>query len=77
MRVRWSGVLLAMLALLALAYNRQIGERLAEMRLGEMWEEFCGEIWGTPPLGRFAIVAMVLGLLYVTAFVLIQGRRRQ
>jgi len=74
MRIRWSSVLIAILALVALAYNRQIGEAMGELRLGDMWEEFCWEIWRTPPLGRFGMVAMVLLLLYITVYMLILNR---
>ena len=74
MNVKWRNVLLAILALVALAYNRQIAASLAELRLGEMWEGFCWAIWRMPPLGRFALVAMVLGLIYVTVCVLVLNR---
>jgi len=72
--VKRRNVLLAILALLALAYNRQIAAFVAQLRLGEMWEEFCWEIWRMPPLGRFALVAMVLALLYVTIYMLLKNR---
>lgn len=74
MNVKWRSVLLALLALLALAYNRRIAASLAELRLGEMWREFCWQIWSGPPLGRFTLVAMVLGLLYITVYMLLKNR---
>ena len=77
MNLKWRHILVAILLVLLLAYNRHIAARLRELRLGEMWEEFCAEIWGWPPLGRFTVVAMTLALLYVTAYyLLIQNRRK-
>jgi len=74
MKVNWRSVLAVILIVLAVAYNRQIGAALRSLRLGQMWEEFCAEVWRMPPLGRFAIVAMVLALLYVTIYVLLKNR---
>ena len=71
MSVRWPYVLLVILLILALAYSRQIADALRPLRIGEMWQEFCEEIWRMPSLGRFTLVALVMALLYLTIYFLI------
>ena len=77
MSVRWPYVLLVILLILALAYSRQIADALRPLRLGEMWQEFCGEIWRMPSLGRFTLMALVFALLYLTIYFLIMHWRRR
>ena len=76
MRVRWPYILLVILLILALAYNRKLADAMRPLRLGEMWQEFCGEIWRTPSIGRFTLVALVLALLYISIYLLILHWRR-
>ena len=74
MQVRWGRVLPVVGLVLAAAYSRQIATLLGQLELGALWGDFCEQIWRTPPLGRFAMVAMVLGLLYVTAYILLLNK---
>ena len=76
-RINWKAVLIVIFLILLLAYRRPISEAVRELRLGELWQEFCGIIWAMPSLGRFALVAMVLALLYVTVYFLILNRIRR
>jgi hypothetical protein len=71
MQIRWGRVLLVVVLVVLAAYSRQVAAFVGQLELGALWADFCEQIWRTPPLGRFAIVAMVLGLLYVTAYVLL------
>ena len=72
MRIRWGLVLLIILLVFVMAYNRQISQALRPLRLGEMWTEFCERVWAMPSMGRYTLVAMVLALLYLTAYFLIR-----
>ena len=72
MRTRWGAILLVILLVLILAYNRWIGESFRPLRLGEMWKEFCGQLWGAPAPGRYVLVALVLMLLYLTTYFLVR-----
>jgi hypothetical protein len=66
--------LLAVLALWIIAYNRRIVAALRGLRLGEMWDEFCEEIWDMPAFGRFTLVTLVLALIYITVYFLIRDK---
>ena len=76
MRARWGAVFLAILLILILAYNRQIGEAFRPLRLGEMWKEFCDQLWAAPAPGRYVITALFLMLLYLTVYFLKWIRRK-
>jgi ABC-type phosphate transport system permease subunit len=76
-KVNWRAVLTVIGVIQLLAYRRALGEALRALRMGEMWREFWGIIWAMPQLARFAILAMLLGLLYVTAYALILNRIRR
>ena len=72
MRARWGAIFLVILLVLVLAYNRQIGESLRPLRLGETWKEFCEQLWAAPAPGRYVLVALVLMLLYLTGYFLLR-----
>ncbi len=76
-RINWRAVLLVAGVIFLLAYRRALGELLSELRIHEMWREFCGSIWAMPSLGRFTLIVMVMALLYVTAYFLVLNRRQR
>lgn len=71
MRIRWGSVVMAILALLALAYNRQIAAALGALKLGRMWSEFTDTYWSGPAAGRFVVVCLALFLAFVTVYTLL------
>ena len=78
MNVKWGYVFLVIGAVVVMAYNRQIAAALRPLRIGEFWSAFCGQLGAMPPLGKYAVVLMVLGLLYLTTYFLVRewmGRR--
>ena len=73
MRIRWGSVAVAILALLALAYNRQIGAAIGALKFGHMWREFADIYWSGPAAGRFVVVCLALFLAFVTVFTLLMA----
>lgn len=76
-RIRWGGVLFVILLIIAAAHSRAIGKAIAELRLGEMWREFTELVWSGPAPGRFAVVCLVLFLIFITAYMLLLTYIRQ
>jgi hypothetical protein len=72
MRARWGTVFLVIFLILILAYNRRIAEALRPLRIGELWTDFCNQLWAAPAPGRYVLVALVLMLLYLTAYFLVR-----
>jgi hypothetical protein len=70
MNLRWRNILLVVLAIVAMAYSRSIAAFLGSLQLSEFGEGFVEEIERMPRLGRFAVVVMVLALLYLSAYML-------
>ena len=76
--IKWRYVFLVIAVVLAMAYNRQIAAAMSSLRIAGLWSAFCGQIGAMPPLGKYAVVLMVLGLVYLTAYFLVRdwiGRR--
>ena len=71
MNLRWRNVLLVAAAIVAMAYNRWITAFLRSLRLGVVREDFAWEIERMPPLGRYALVCLLLLLFYLTGYMLI------
>jgi hypothetical protein len=76
MNVKWGCVLLVILGILSLAYNRDIAAALGQLPIGEVWESFTDEFRAMPRLGRFIAATMVLALLYITGYMLILAHMR-
>ena len=76
--IKWRYVFLIIAVVLAMAYNRQIAAAMSSLRIGGLWSAFCEQIAAMPRMGKYAVVLMVLALLYLTAYFLVRewmGRR--
>ena len=76
-QIRWGRILAVIIAIVIISRWEAVSAAIAELEIGQFWQAFAQTLRDIPPLGKYAVVLLVLALLYITLFRLILARRGQ
>jgi len=71
MRIRWSRVLLVVLAIIAIAHWDAIREAVAALDLGGLWAGFAETLRDLPPGGQYLVVLATSALVFIAIYRLV------
>jgi hypothetical protein len=71
--IRLRDIAVGLLILAIIARSQQIKTKLAELRLGDMFNEFRNAFWAMPEFGRFVCYCLIGALCFSSVFVLLNN----